>query len=144
MHTSTQYRLNPRRRGQVLIILLGALFLGGSAAAIGGTFFTGRSVTQIDKALKKAIDDGPRRKTARKLVERWGEDAEKFLERTEKRKRSLLKSLQRHETSRESLDASLAEQEADLELITKKILDHRFALRAKLTTEEWAEVFPRQ
>jgi hypothetical protein len=129
------------RSGQVLIVLLGGLLLGGSAAA-GCHFLTGRTASEVNKALKQSVEDTPRKKAARAVVKHWSEDAKGFLKRTEKRRKSLLELIKRYETQRSAIEAKFAEQDADVDRATGVVLDRRFVLRGELPAEYWSAVFP--
>lgn len=128
------------RRGQVLILM--ALFMGGSSAAAGCWFLTGQGASSIDAALKRCVEDGGRRKSARDVVEAWDEHSAQYLERTQKRREALSKLLERHDTRREDVDAAFAQADADTDHAVQQVLDHRFELRGHLTREEWSAVFP--
>lgn len=133
-------RACPRRGGQVLILLAGALFLGG-ATVVTGAYLTGLDIKDLDKAVKRTVDDNGREKAARETIETWKKDGAAFEERFGKREESVLKLLKSGTTDRAAIDAILAEQDVDTDAILKRTLDHRFALRAELTTAEWIEIF---
>jgi DNA-binding transcriptional MerR regulator len=129
------------RRGQVLIILLGVLFLGGSAALSGGIFVTGLSTKQIDKALDREVSDSDRRSAAGRVVESWEKDAERFLEGMEERRADLVEQLARHGTDRTRVESLLDRQDAAVDDMTRRVIDYRFELRDHLTAVEWRALF---
>ena len=137
----TAPRPAPSRRGQALIILFGVLFLGGAAALAGGAFVTGSSSDQIDRALEREVADPTRRRAARRVVESWGKDAERFLENMQERRSELVQQFQRHDAQRAAIDALLARQDEAVDEMTRRVLDYRFELRDHLEADEWRAVF---
>jgi len=125
----------------VLIILLGSLFLGGSAAVAGGVFVTGLSTKQIDKALKNEVADEGRMRAARRVAESWGKDAERFLESMEERRSELLDRFEQYDPDRTEIEAMFVRQDAAVDEMTRRVIDYRFELRDHLTAGEWTAVF---
>jgi DNA-binding transcriptional MerR regulator len=129
------------RRGQVLIILLGTLFLGGSAALAGGVFVTGMTTKEITRALKREVTDEDRLHAARRVIDSWERDAERFLESMDERREELLEQMQRHDADRATIDALLRRQDTAVDDMTRRVVDYRFELRDHLGAEEWRAVF---
>lgn len=128
------------KRGQVLVLLLVAL-MGGSSLMAVGMMGTGRSVDEIADSVNQHVHDKSRRKAAEAVLEAWKEDGERFLKGNAKRREQLLKHLHQHSTTREELHLLLSEIRSAHHQVQKTTLDHRFALKAQLTREEWQRVF---
>jgi hypothetical protein len=134
-------RADRSRRGQVLIILLGTLFLGGSAALAGGVFVTGMTTREMTRALKREVGEEGRLRAARRVIDSWDKDAERFLESMDERRDELLEQLQRHDADRAAIDALLQRQDTSVDDMTRRVIDYRFELRDHLDATEWRAVF---
>jgi hypothetical protein len=132
--------LQTNQRGQVLIILLGVLFLGGATLA-AGVFGTGKSLGDVGKAVKKQVADENRRDAAREVISRWSSDVDGFLKQTGHRQKTMTKLMRRHDATRPELTAVISEQALASDEIDRRALDYRFALKEQLTREEWGRVF---
>lgn len=130
------------KRGQVLVLLLVAL-MGGSSLMAVGMMGTGRSVDEIADSVDQHVHDKSRRKAAEGVLQAWKEDGERFLKGNAKRREELLTKLHQHSTTREELHRLLLEVRSAHHQVQKTALDHRFALKAQLTREEWERVFAR-
>ena len=129
------------QRGQILIIVLGAILLGGAVMA-AGVFGTGRSLDDLDKAVKKDIADDTRRDAARKVIDQWSTDVKAFLKESGNRQKTVMKLMRRHDATRPNFEAIVAEQELAGAAIDQRAIEHRFALKEQLSREEWANIFP--
>lgn len=135
----------PRRgpAGQVLIILATTLLIGGSAL-VAGTFMTGLTTKEMDKAVKQVVEDKDRAKAARAAIKAWKKDAEAFAKRLRKTDKKVAKLLQDHDAQRSEVEALLEQEDRDLRSVSKQVLTHRGDLRRQLTDAEWAAVFARE
>lgn len=124
------------RNGQVLIILLGALFLGGGAASVL-VFVQGQSPRAIREAVKKVVSDDKRRDAALTILEDW-EKGNKEQEKELKEERAeLVKIMERHDAKREEADLVAAKLDQSMQAMARSFLDMRFGVRDQLTKEEW-------
>lgn len=124
------------RNGQVLIILLGALFLGGGAASVL-VFVQGQSPRAIREAVKKVVSDDKRRDAALTILEDW-EKGNKEQEKELKEERAeLVKIMERHDAKREEADLVAAKLDQSMQAMARSFLDMRFGVRNQLTKEEW-------
>ena len=126
--------------GQVLVILLTTVFLGGSTAAVG-VLTTGQTSKEITKKVKKLDMDKDREKQALKLVKRWKKDGKAFWKADQKNLKKVFKLMKKYETTPEDLDRFLARQDRNIDKNDAILLDSRFALKEVLTEEEWNAVF---
>ena len=136
-------QLNIRRqRGQVLIILfLGTLLFGGSAAGLGW-LYGGNNYEQLRKQLKTHIAEPERRKSLGRILARLQAAAEGHSESHERQVRQLLGLLERHDASRAEVDARLAEMDGLNVFARQTLLDLRYELRAGVSAAEWTALFP--
>lgn len=123
-----------------MIILLGAFLLGGAVAATG-VFGTGKSLDDLDKAVKKDVADEARKSAARQVIGQWKADVKKFTRESGDRQKALTGIMRRHDATRQELDALIAGQTLASAEIERLASDHRFALKAQLTRGEWARLF---
>lgn len=129
------------RRGQVLIILVGSMFLMGGSSLAAGVLLSGKTISQIDKAIDQHVKDKARCKQAKSVVEAWKKDTEADIKATEKQQEELIKLMVPHDTTRAQLDARLEDLDVAVGAGVKQALARRDDLRAILTAEEWRAVF---
>jgi len=129
------------RRGQVLIILVGSMFLMGGSSLAVGILFSGKTTSQIDKAIDQHVKDEARRKQAKSVVEAWKKDTEADINATEKHQEELIKLMVPHDTTRAQLDARVEDLDVAVGAGVKRVLARRDDLRGILTAEEWRAVF---
>jgi len=131
-----------RQRGQVLIILfLGTLLFGGTAAGLGW-IYGGNNFEQLRKQLKQAVPESGRRKPLGRILEQLQSSAEGYSTSQERQAKQLTDILKRHDGTRAEVDAQLAQMDA-LNLFSRHaMLDLRYQLRAGLSVEEWTVLFP--
>jgi hypothetical protein len=134
----------PRSRGQVLIILLGALWLGGAASMVGGVLLTGMGTDEIDEALESKVADPARRTAARAVLERWEKDAARFVEEIAKESAAMEKLFKAQDAERAAIEERTRRVDALADEAVRKVLDHRFELRELLTAAEWTDTFGSQ
>ena len=132
--------LQTNQRGQVLIILVGMLFLGGATLA-AGVFGTGKSLDDVEKAVNKQVADESRRNAAGKVIGLWSSDVNGFLEQSKDRQEALARLMRRHDATRPEFTAFLSAQASANDEVEQHVLDYRFALKQQLTREEWGRVF---
>ena len=136
--------LRPRRQdGQVLVLLLAWMFLGGSALICVGMFGIGRSIDEIQDRVGQVVGDQARRQSANQVLDAWRRDGESFLEAGAERRKQLFRKLEDHATRPEGLRALFAELQQENHKAQAQALGYRFGLRDVLTREEWAQVFAR-
>ncbi len=128
-----------RQRGQVLIIIFGAMFLGGGLAA--GVFSSGTAVKDMKKEIKQLDLDADREKQALDILEGWNDAVKPMWKANEKRVDEFFSLLEKQHTPAATLEALFVEQSGDAAEAEVKILMLRDELRATLTRDEWARVF---
>jgi Tfp pilus assembly major pilin PilA len=116
------------------------MLLGGTVMA-AGVFGTGKSLDDLEKAVKKEVTDKSRQDAARAVIANWSKNVEKFIKESGKRQKALTKLMRRHDTTRQELDTIMAEQTSASDGIDQRAIDYRFALKDHLKREEWGRVF---
>lgn len=128
------------QRGQVLIILVTTLFLGGSSLALG-VAATGKNLKEIEKSIKLKVQDIEKQQQSLNLIKQWKKEGKVVVKQYNKRRVVLLKQLNRHDANRTDLETA-ARALLDLDhQASKRILDVQFSLRENMTKQEWENVF---
>ena len=124
-----------KQRGQILIILLGSMFLGGAASVT--TFVEGSSTKDVKKAIKKIVPDETRKDEILTLIKQWDKQHKKTRKQVKKEQKALLKVLTSYDGNREQMQqvADILNESIDRE--DKVFLDFKYSMREKLTKEEW-------
>lgn len=124
------------RSGQVLIILLGALFLGGGAASVL-VFVQGHSPKEMREAVKKVVSDDKRRDAALTIIEDWEKRNKEQEKELNKERAELVKIMKRHDAKREEADLVAAKLDQSMLAMDRSFLEMRFGVKDQLTKEEW-------
>jgi hypothetical protein len=127
--------------GQVLIILLGTVLMGGSGVA-AGLFLTGKTSSEMRKDTLTIVTDEDRRDEIKAVFKRW-EDTVKRMDKTRNKSiDELIALMRRHDTEPAAFDQTFAALD-ELEVQAfDAALTMRFALREQLSAEEWRQLFP--
>lgn len=135
-----------KQHGQVLIILISSLFLGGLATSGGsssqiGRLTTGVTLDTIQARIDEAIDDPQRKAEIFDLLDQWRKEAEAYFSRIDERRTKLLDTMMDHEVDFEEFGKFMAEMDEKNDASDEKIIDIRFALRDQMSRSEWEAVF---
>lgn len=122
--------------GQILIILLGSLFLGGGAASVL-VFVQGQSPKEMREAVKKVVSDDKRKDAALTIIEDWEKGKKEPEKEFQKERAQLVKILKRHDAKREEADLVAAKLDASILATDRSFLDMRFGVKDRLTKDEW-------
>lgn len=129
-----------KQRGQVLVILVGALFLGGAGLA-AGVMASGDSLKKLEKSVKSLNLDDAREDQALDVLKRWKKAAKPVHKAHSKTGGVLMDLLEDQYTSAEALAEVFSEQ-ADLTAGAEvQVVAFRDELRAILSISEWGRVF---
>jgi hypothetical protein len=128
------------QRGQVLIILVGVLFFGGSAAVVG-TLATGESVDEAKARIKRTVKDEDRARAAHKVLDEWHEKGKEYFKAAGRNRDEILKLVKRHDATRAQFQALNGEIDTRDAKTLRDFLDFRMSLRKQMTGEEWQAVF---
>jgi len=122
--------------GQVLIILLGVMFLGGGAASVIA-FVQGQSPKEMKEAVKKVVSDDKRRNAVLTVIEDWEKRKEEQDKELKKGQEQLVKIMKRHNAKREEADRVAAKLDESIRDLDRSFLEMRFGAKNQLTKEEW-------
>lgn len=129
------------RSGQVLILLAGALFLGGGGGLVAGTLLAGRSLGKVSVAVSANVPDEGRRVRAKQVLDVWDDETQKDIERIDKAGEGILDHLKSHDSTHAQVEARFDQLDQEIAAGVKSALARREELRGILTAEEWRVVF---
>ncbi len=130
------------QRGQILIIYLTSLFVGGSSLALG-VLSTGKSLDELVESVEAHVATADRQQTVLKLLDRWQTEGEQQQEAYRDRRERLLELIEDHAASRAQFDDEIDRLLAMDAANTKRLLDIQDSLRKDLNEAEWKLVFAR-
>lgn len=99
-------KLRNRQLGQIMWIILGALFLGGGAAT--GLFTVGKSIDSIRKEVQELKLEGGKQDHVYALLDRWKAIAEPTEKDFSEYGQVVLDLVMRQDTSEQDFDALMA------------------------------------
>ena len=126
-----------KQRGQILIILLGSMFLGGAASVT--TFVEGSSTKDVKKTIKKVVVDETRKDELLTLIKQWDKQHKKTRKQVKKEQKALLKVLTNYDGSRDQMQLAADILNESIDDEDKVFLDLKYSMREKLTKEEWEQ-----
>ncbi len=130
------------QRGQVLIILLSTIFLGGAATTIT-TFIKGHPAKDVKKAVKKEVAADARKDEILELIGTWQKEKKKHDKEVKKGRKSILKVMERYDGTREELQQASSRLDETIQKIDRSYLDLRFNLKETITRDEWNAIYAR-
>ena len=127
------------QRGQVMLIILGSLFLG--SGAVTGTFATGKSIKSLKKDVQRLEIGETRRAQVLDLFDRWDAISEPAVKDFEVYGRSLVKLLRPQQASSEQFHDLMERHRGSTRDAEARLLPLRDELRATLSRDEWDRLF---
>ena len=127
--------------GQVLIILVGTLLMGGSGLA-AGLFLTGKTSSEMRKETLAMVEDTDRRDKIKAVFKRWEDEAKRTDKARNKHIDELVALLRSHDTRPADFDPLFATFDEMEKQAFDATLAMRFDLREQLSAEEWRQLFP--
>jgi|GEM_PF-2109529 len=124
------------QRGQILIILVGVLFLGGGAASVL-TFVQGQSPKEMKEVVKKVVSDDKRRDAVLTVIEDWEKGKKEQEKEFKKGQEQLVEIMKRHDAKREEADRIAAKLDESIRDMDRSFLEMRFRAKEQVTKEEW-------
>ena len=124
----------------MLIILIGALFFGGSAAVIG-SLGTGHSIEELQSRMTRVVKDPGRAEAAHRALEQWKEEGKAYGKASTGSRQAMLKLAHRHDGTRAEAQAIHREIDARDAQTIERFIAVREALKEHLSGDEWAAVF---
>jgi len=132
-------RSRGRQRGQIMLIILGTLFLGAGAAT--GVFSTGKSIESIRKEVGRMRLDEARQERVYDLLDRWEGIAEPAHSGFDEYGQALLDLVARQDATAADFQAVLERQRDELKRSEGQLLPVREALRETLDEDQWRQLF---
>lgn len=129
-----------KQRGQVLVILVGALFLGGAGVA-AGVMASGDSLKKMEKSIKSLQLDDARKDRALDVLKRWKKAAKPVHKAHSKTGDEIMDLLKDQHVSAEALAQVFSEQADHTSSAEVQVVAFRDELRAILSKNEWDRVF---
>jgi len=126
-----------KQRGQILIILLGSMFLGGAASVT--TFVEGSSTKDVKKAIKKVVADETRKDELLTLIKQWDKQHKKTRKQVKKEQKALLNVMTSYDGTRQAMQQAAVLLNESIDNEDKVFLDLKYSMREKLTKEEWEQ-----
>lgn len=132
-------KLRRRQRGQIMLIILGSLFLGGGA--VTGAFATGQSLKSLRKEAQQLDIGTARRDEVLALIDRWEAVSAPAVKDFEDYGRALLALLREQQASPPDFHDLMERQRQSARAAEERLLPLRDELRATLTRSEWDRLF---
>jgi hypothetical protein len=133
------------QRGQALIIIMvGALLIGGSTAGGLQLMQSGMDAHALRKEIRTQVADGARRAQLDDIVERMEKETHEFAKEGKRYAKDTLELMERHDATRAQFDALYAKADAQAAVAVPRLLDLRTELRGSLSDAEWKAVFAAQ
>ena len=129
-----------KQSGQLLIIYLTTLFIGGSSVALG-VLATGNSINDIEKGVKTHVLDTTRQKQSLALLEQWENKGKAQKKKYKKQRETLLSIIKEHDTDKAAFKRVINEILTMDKQTSKQLLDIQYNLRKNMTSKEWAKIF---
>lgn len=128
------------QRGQVLILLIGFMFLGAGA---GGSLLIlgGKTPKEVGKQVATLESDATRRERVDNALAYIKQEAERLDSERSRLEKDTLKALRRHDTTLEELRALSTRADALNADSSKTLIELRFMLRRQLTDSQWSAIF---
>jgi hypothetical protein len=130
-----------RQQGQVLIIIFGAILLGGGLAA--GALSSGTALKAMKKEIKALELDENREEQALDILDRWKKAVKPVMKTHSKRSDEVIKLLDEQHTSSAALTGLLSRQTIEMQDAEDQVLMIRDELRTVLRKDEWQRLFAR-
>jgi hypothetical protein len=122
----------------VLIALLLTAILYGSS----GTSAIIAAFDHAKASIKADVSDKARRTELLSVIDLAEKVTKEDLKDKKKSAKELLALVARHDAKARDIQPVLEKLRADNESYQNRIIQYRFALKAKMSREEWAKVFP--
>lgn len=129
------------QRGQIMLIILGSLFLGGGA--VTGAFATGQPLKSLRKEVQQLDIGSDRSDEVLALFDRWEAISGPAVKDFEDYGQALLALLREQQSSPARFHDLMERQRASTREAEDRLLPLRDELRATLTRPEWDRLFHR-
>lgn len=127
-------------RGQVLIILIGVLFLGGGGL-MAGLFAYGASIKELKSRVKHVVVDEARARAAMEQLAAYEKQMDRVQKHASGAQKEVLALFKRQDARSEEFAAAFARVDAATAGVDVEFLAVRHELKTHLRPEEWAKIF---
>ena len=132
-------KLRKRQRGQLMLIILGTLFLGSGVAT--GVFVSGKSIKSIRKEVAALQLEADRQDRVYRVLEQWEAIADPATDELRRYARDLMDLISRHESTKAEFQQVMLRQREEFREAEDLLLPLREELRATLDRDEWEQLF---
>ena len=133
-------RLKELQRGQVLIIYLSTLFIGGSSLALG-MVATGKSIKDLEKAVQQHVSDAAKQNNALELLQQWSKEGKARRDDYKDQRKALISIIEKYDADQTDFKNRITELLEMDNQTAARLLDIQYQLRDNLTAQEWQKVF---
>jgi hypothetical protein len=130
-----------RQYGQVLIIFLTTLFIGGGASLAVGQLLTGMTLKDLERQITLHVSDPARQKSSLILLEQWKDEGKALQKEYKEQRDKLLDLLEKHDARQSEFDAAIYDTISKGRLESQRFLDIQFELRQHINADEWNKIF---
>jgi len=131
--------LHKRQSGQLMLIILGTLFLGGGTAT--GVFVSGKTIDSIRRDVKALRLDAHRQEEVFALLDRWTAIADSASDDLPEYASALMDLVGRHDATHADFQQVFERQRVAFREAEGELLPLRDRLRATLSRDEWNRLF---
>lgn len=131
--------LRNRQHGQLMLVILGTLFLGSGIAT--GVFTSGKPIKSLRKEVKSLQIEDSRQEQVLAILDRWQAIASPAGEEYGRYGKVLMELMRRQDSSRAEFEEVLELQRRELQSTEDQLLPLRDELRALLDDNEWNRLF---
>lgn len=129
-----------KQRGQILIIYLTTMFVGGSSVALG-VLATGKTIKELEKGVKVHVLDSTKQQQSLALLERWEDEGKALKKEYKEQRKVLVELIKKHDANMSYFTAKSNELLEMDQRAANRLLDIQYDLRKNMTREEWNKVF---
>ena len=129
-----------KQRGQLLIIYLTTLFIGGSSVALG-VLATGKPIKQIEKDIKTHVLDSSKQQQSLVLLRQWKDEGKVQKKKYKAQRKELLSLIKKHDSNKASFKLIIDDILKVDQQSSKRLLDIQYELRDNITEKEWKKIF---
>lgn len=131
--------LHKRQSGQLMLIVLGTLFLGGGTAT--GVFVSGKTIDSIRRDVKAIRLDTHRQEEVIALLDHWVAIADSASDALPEYASALMDLVRRQDATRVDFQRVLERQRVAFREAEGELLPLRDQLRTTLSRDEWNRLF---
>jgi len=131
--------LHKRQSGQLMLIVLGTLFLGGGTAT--GVFVSGKTIDSIRRDVKAIRLDAHRQEEVIALLDHWVAIADSASDALPEYASALMDLVRRQDATRVDFQRVLERQRVAFREAEGELLPLRDQLRTTLSRDEWNRLF---